>query len=147
MSWTETRIETLKQLWADGRSCSQIATELGDVTRNGVIGKIHRLGLSGRNQGQNDRAPRKVRQRKAKRNGITFGIPHALIPINPTPLTTSVDDFAIPIGQRRTLMELNSVMCRWPIGDPQTPEFFFCGGHAEPGKPYCIGHQRRAYYA
>ena len=48
MSWTEERVELLKKLWADGLSASQIAAELGGITRNAVIGKVHRLGLSGR---------------------------------------------------------------------------------------------------
>src|SRR4051812_20746161 len=48
MSWTDERIELLKKLWADGLSASQIAAELGQVTRNAVIGKVHRLGLAGR---------------------------------------------------------------------------------------------------
>ena len=48
MNWTDERVETLKKLWADGLSASQIAAELGGITRNAVIGKVHRLGLSGR---------------------------------------------------------------------------------------------------
>src|SRR4026209_1674872 len=48
MSWTDERVELLKKLWADGLSASQIAAELGGITRNAVIGKVHRLGLSGR---------------------------------------------------------------------------------------------------
>ena len=49
MSWTDERVETLKRMWAEGQSASQIAKELGGVTRNAVIGKVHRLGLSNRN--------------------------------------------------------------------------------------------------
>ena len=48
MSWTDDRVEQLKKLWADGLSASQIASKLGEVTRNAVIGKVHRLGLAGR---------------------------------------------------------------------------------------------------
>ena len=48
MSWTDERVETLKKMWAEGQSASQIAKELGGVTRNAVIGKVHRLGLSNR---------------------------------------------------------------------------------------------------
>ena len=51
----------------------------------------------------------------------------------------------IPIGQRRTLLELNEDTCRWPIGDPATPEFFFCGGKPLDGLPYCSYHSRVAY--
>src|SRR5881392_518328 len=63
MSWTAERVETLKKLWADGLSASQIANELGNVTRNAVIGKVHRLGLSGRAKSPSSAAPR---QRKAR---------------------------------------------------------------------------------
>jgi len=48
MAWNDERVELLKKLWADGLSASQIAGRLGGVTRNAVIGKVHRLGLSGR---------------------------------------------------------------------------------------------------
>jgi GcrA cell cycle regulator len=48
MGWTEERVSELKKLWAEGHSASQIAKKLGAVTRNAVIGKVHRLGLSGR---------------------------------------------------------------------------------------------------
>ena len=56
MAWTDERVETLKTLWTGGASASQIAKELGGVTRNAVIGKVHRLGLSSRNQGKPETA-------------------------------------------------------------------------------------------
>ncbi|MFQ6756785.1 GcrA family cell cycle regulator, partial [Cereibacter sphaeroides] len=55
MSWTDERVETLKRMWAEGQSASQIAKELGGVTRNAVIGKVHRLGLSNRVGGNGSR--------------------------------------------------------------------------------------------
>ena len=55
MSWTDERVELLKKLWSDGLSASQIAAELGGITRNAVIGKVHRLGLSGRAKSAVDR--------------------------------------------------------------------------------------------
>src|SRR5437016_7824766 len=58
MSWTDERVELLKKLWADGLSASQIAAELGGITRNAVIGKVHRLGLSGRAKSPSSAAPR-----------------------------------------------------------------------------------------
>src|SRR4030081_2846895 len=58
MNWTDERVETLKKLWADGLSASQIAAELGGITRNAVIGKVHRLGLSGRAKSPSSSAPR-----------------------------------------------------------------------------------------
>src|SRR5580700_2309548 len=58
MSWTDERVELLKKLWSDGLSASQIAAELGGITRNAVIGKVHRLGLSGRAKSTSTGAPR-----------------------------------------------------------------------------------------
>src|SRR6202035_1473542 len=63
MSCTDERVELLKKLWSDGLSASQIAAELGGITRNAVIGKVHRLGLSGRAKSTSSAAPR---QRKAR---------------------------------------------------------------------------------
>src|SRR5215211_2405368 len=63
MSWTDERVEMLKKLWSDGLSASQIAAELGGITRNAVIGKVHRLGLSGRAKSPSSSAPRQRRAR------------------------------------------------------------------------------------
>jgi GcrA cell cycle regulator len=58
ISWTDERVELLKKLWSEGLSASQIAGELGGVTRNAVIGKVHRLGLSGRAKAPQPQAAR-----------------------------------------------------------------------------------------
>src|SRR5581483_11416960 len=99
--WTDERVDLLKKLWADGLSGAQIAQELGGVSRNGVIGKAHRLGLTGRREPRAPRAP------------------------------------------RRSLLELTDATCRWPVGDPQHPEFFFCGAPPRANSPYCAAHWRR----
>ena len=125
MSWTDERVELLKKLWSDGLSASQIAAELGGITRNAVIGKVHRLGLSGR----------------ASIRGNT-ALAHAYEVEEAEP---ELLDNIIPIGQRRTLLELNEQTCRWPIGDPSSTEFFFCGGNTVTGLPYCSYHSRVAY--
>ena len=132
MSWTDERVELLKKLWSDGLSASQIAAELGGITRNAVIGKVHRLGLSGRAKSTSTGAPR---PRKA-RSPSMMRIGRASIRGN-TALAHAYEieeaepellDNIIPIGQRRTLLELNEQTCRWPIGDPSSTDFFFCGG-------------------
>ena len=76
MGWTDERVELLKKLWADGLSASQIAAELGGITRNAVIGKVHRLGLSGRAKSPSSSSPR---PRKARSSGM-MRIPRASIP-------------------------------------------------------------------
>jgi GcrA cell cycle regulator len=151
MSWTDERVETLKKLWADGHSASQIAVELGGITRNAVIGKVHRLGLSGRAKSPSSGAarPRKprsaahmLRVSRASMRGNT-ALAHAYdLDMEPEPAPV---DNVIPMGQRRSLLELTEETCRWPIGDPGTADFFFCGGSAVTSLPYCAYHSRIAY--
>jgi GcrA cell cycle regulator len=57
-----------------------------------------------------------------------------------------VQELFIPVDQRLTLLDLSEHTCKWPIGDPLTPEFYFCGQHSDDGKPYCEFHSRRAYH-
>ncbi len=151
MTWTDERVETLKKLWTDGLSASQIAAELGGITRNAVIGKVHRLGLSGRAKSPSSAAPRPRKPRphsqmlrvsRPAMRGNT-ALAHAYeLEVEAEP---ELVDNVIPLGQRRTLLELTEETCRWPIGDPGSPEFFFCGGQAIPSLPYCTHHSRVAY--
>ncbi|MPZ36554.1 MAG: GcrA cell cycle regulator [Rhizobiales bacterium] len=151
MSWTDERVEMLKKLWSDGLSASQIAAELGGITRNAVIGKVHRLGLSGRAKSPSSAAPR---QRKPRSHTHMLRVSRPAMRGN-TALAQAFEyevaeepellDNVIPIGQRRTILELNEDTCRWPIGDPGSSDFFFCGGHSLTGLPYCAHHSRIAY--
>ena len=150
MTWTDERVEMLKKLWADGLSASQIAAELGGITRNAVIGKVHRLGLSGRAKSPSSAPrPRKPRAHshmlRVSRPSIrgNTALAHAYeLDIEPEP---ELIDNVIPLGQRRTLLELSEDTCRWPVGDPGSPEFFFCGGASIGDLPYCAHHSRVAY--
>jgi len=151
MSWTDERVELLKKLWSDGLSASQIAGELGGITRNAVIGKVHRLGLSGRAKSASAAVPR---PRKARSPSHMLRLARASIRGN-TALAHAYDleaeaapeliENIIPIGQRRTILELTEQTCRWPIGDPGSSDFFFCGGNTVNGLPYCAYHARLAY--
>jgi GcrA cell cycle regulator len=149
MSWTDERVELLKKLWADGLSASQIAAELGGITRNAVIGKVHRLGLSGRAKSASSGSPR---PRKARAPMLRMGrtsirgntaLAHAY-EIEAAAEPELIDN-VIPIGQRRTILELTEQTCHWPVGDPSSSEFFFCGGNTINGLPYCAYHSRVAY--
>jgi GcrA cell cycle regulator len=149
MSWTDERVELLKKLWSDGLSASQIAAELGGITRNAVIGKVHRLGLSGRAKSTSSGAPRPRKARApsmlrigrvAIRGNTALAHAYEIEEAEPELL-----DNIIPIGQRRTLLELNEQTCRWPVGDPGSGDFFFCGGNTVTGLPYCAYHSRVAY--
>lgn len=146
MGWTEERIGLLKKLWADGLSASQIACELGGITRNAVIGKVHRLGLSGRAKSPSSSIPRPRKPRVAH----TPRNPQVLFRGN----TALAYDYGaepepelieIPVEQRKTVLQLTEKTCHWPIGDPQKPDFFFCGGEVEPGSSYCKHHDYRAH--
>lgn len=164
-AWTDERVELLKKLWNDGLSASQIAGELGSVTRNAVIGKVHRLGLSGRakNPGSAAPRPRKPTTRPpahpmaspaATSGGMTRGntalAPQFVPEIEAEPEAEHVpaapaEEVVIPFSERVTIMDLREYMCRWPMGDPTSPEFRFCGGRSLTGMPYCGYHARIAY--
>ena len=182
MSWTDERVETLKRMWNEGQSASQIAKELGGVTRNAVIGKVHRLGLSNRVGGGHDEeeaapapvaaatkpepaprpdpAPRSEAPRPAApsaapaapaSNVTTLPVRKAIIPagqpLPPQPSLNEISPEALASvrevekrAKRLTLMELTERTCKWPIGDPATEDFWFCGLPSLPGKPYCEAH-------
>jgi len=150
MAWTEDRVEVLKKLWAEGHSASQIAKELGGVTRNAVIGKVHRLGLSGRATPSRPvkRPPRLARPKpRVLADGTVKAPKPAAIPgltavareeiehLEPLPL----DD-----GETATVLTIRDSMCKWPIGDPADPKFAFCGRKANCG-PYCAEHAKVAF--
>jgi GcrA cell cycle regulator len=151
MTWSDDRVEQLKKLWEAGLSASQIAAELGNVTRNAVIGKVHRLGLSGRAKSPSSAAPRQRKTRPAQHmmrvsRPVSRGntaLAHAFeVEAEPDPIAY---DNVVPMSQRLSLLELNEATCHWPVGDPASADFFFCGGKALAGLPYCAHHSRVAY--
>lgn len=177
MSWTDERVELLKKMWGEGQSASQIAKELGGVTRNAVIGKVHRLGLSNRagagatpaakpapatksaKAAEKPKAEAKPKPAKAaepapaseaapkpvtpaRRQIIPAGQP-----LPPQPSTNEISEEALAKkkevekkAKKISVMELTEKTCKWPIGDPATEEFWFCGLPSQPGKPYCEAH-------
>ncbi|WP_113912282.1 GcrA family cell cycle regulator [Roseovarius dicentrarchi] len=191
MSWSDDRVELLKKMWGEGQSASQIAKELGGVTRNAVIGKVHRLGLSNRNGGAASAQPATAApaepEPKAAPAAKAPQAPAAKAPASakaqpapkpepaaapeedepaPAPIVTRIKPI-IPAGQplppqpsaneidpkalakvsevekkakRLSLMELTSRTCKWPVGDPATDDFWFCGLPSQAGKPYCEAH-------
>ena len=151
LTWSDDRVEQLKKLWEGGLSASQIAAELGNVTRNAVIGKVHRLGLSGRAKSPSSAAPRPRKARPAQHmmrvaRPVSRGntaLAHVFeVELEPDPIAY---DNVVPMSQRLSLLELNEATCHWPIGDPSSSEFFFCGGKALTSLPYCAHHSRIAY--
>ncbi|ETX30163.1 GcrA family cell cycle regulator [Roseivivax isoporae] len=181
MSWTDERVTLLKKMWSEGQSASQIAKELGGVTRNAVIGKVHRLGLSNRTGGEPaaepqpaPAAPRAEPRAKAPREEARTGEPEPAAeaapqaapetkaasviparskiipagqPLPPQPSANEISPEALAKvsevekkAKKLTLMELTERTCKWPVGDPATEDFWFCGLPAQQGKPYCEAH-------
>ncbi len=142
MSWTDERVSQLKQLWGEGKTAAEIAKLLGGVTRNAVIGKAHRLKLSGRvSPIQNPRVEaalsRASNDQKQPRMTIRERTPSVAAP-------PSLREENIPI-RGIALTELRESTCRWPVGDPKQEDFKFCGCASEPGMSYCEHHARLAY--
>jgi GcrA cell cycle regulator len=180
MSWTDERVELLKKMWTEGQSASQIAKELGGVTRNAVIGKVHRLGLSNRNGSgtaapiaepeQEEAVEAPVAPAEAEMAGADDAEAPAAEPANlpdppaePSPARRQIISASQPLppqpsaneispealasvrevekrALKLTLMDLTERTCKWPIGDPATPDFWFCGLPVQQGKPYCEAH-------
>ena len=155
MAWTEDRVEVLKKLWAEGHSASQIAKELGGVTRNAVIGKVHRLGLSGRATPSRPvkRPPRLARPKpRLQPDGSIIRPKPARVTNMDTPLRTAEKAAMVAAlppqkladGEAATILTLRDSMCKWPIGDPADPKFAFCGRKSSSG-PYCEEHGKVAF--
>lgn len=150
MSWTDDRVELLRKLWAEGLSASQVAARLGGITRNAVIGKVHRLGLEGRARaGQGGkRAEAETEEAPGPEAGAgsaARNIEADLASVVPLPSQAVGGIPALPDQGKLTLLNLTEQTCKWPIGDPGTAGFHFCGQRAELGLPYCAAHARIAY--
>lgn len=191
MSWTDERIDLLKQLWGDGLSASQIAAQLGGVTRNAVIGKVHRLKLDSRLKASvplepvlSARIARPVLVETVPEDvPLPRAVPMAVPPVaavavapvaSPRParpatlgatalkIEIEADDEdeaevvgrvevqhgpgeVVPISRNLTLVQLSDRTCKWPLGDPLSDEFRFCGNHAPDASPYCQYHARIAF--
>jgi GcrA cell cycle regulator len=191
MAWTDDRVETLKRMWGEGATASQIAKELGGVTRNAVIGKVHRLGLSSRQQAgeekpgatepaaaaaapemtEADAAPEPAAEDPAPAEGEDDDEPRTMAavpqgtnvtplrkplmagqPLPPQPSANEISPEALAkvnavekTAKKISLMELTERTCKWPIGDPATAKFWFCGLPVQPGKPYCEAHVSVAF--
>lgn len=157
MSWNDERVELLKKLWSDGLSASQIAGRLGGVTRNAVIGKVHRLGLSGRattsrmkshrprTRPQPNANPASKRLMKPRFANVGNSALRNLYLGDNEPYTPPAEELEIPLKERKYIQTLTENCCRWPIGDPQQADFHFCGKSKVAGLPYCEVHARRAF--
>ena len=159
VNWTEERVETLRKLWADGLSASQIAAQLGSVSRNAVIGKVHRLKLSSRGR-STAAAPRAKKQASTStivktvksvapmRAAVaTVGANALKIAFDAEPVARyrPAQDVVVPISRKLQLVELTERTCKWPNGDPLSENFNFCGADSAETGPYCQYHSRIAF--
>lgn len=145
MSWTDERVNQLTQMWGEGKTAAEIAKLLGGVSRNAVIGKAHRLKLSGRVSPiqQNNTRP-EITQRPPA-NEVRQSRPVAKERIVAAPVLDAIfREETIEIKGIK-LTELRESTCRWPVGDPKEADFKFCGCHASEGMTYCNHHSRLAY--
>jgi len=137
-TWTTERVELLKQQYEEGLTCRQIAASIG-VSRNAVIGKLTRLGLT-RGPGTEPRATT-AKPRAAKSVPRQQYQMLQVVYENGKPVCNG------PVASARpcTLFELSEERCRWPISTPGAEDFCFCGNMPLHGVPYCEGHSRLAY--
>ncbi len=142
MDWTNERVDELRRLWGQGQTASRIADLLGGVTRNAVIGKVHRLGLRGR--------PSPIRRDEngaVSRPGpvVRASMPAPMKPELPPAEAAPVASLPGPAPSQPKVAHGGGRSCSWPVGDPKQPGFHFCGGEALPGRPYCASHCGMAY--
>lgn len=143
-TWTPERVDQLRNCVFAGLTCSQIAAEIG-VTRNAVIGKINRLGLSpARSAG----APAHSCPPRTQRPRLSS--PRRPLRLMAAAAPSVDEDVTLGIGpvdntRRCSLLELSPDKCRWPIDEPGSADFTFCGHEVIRGFSYCASHARMAY--
>lgn len=150
MAWTDDRVAMLRELWTKGLSASQIAVQLGGVSRNAVIGKAHRLGLESRpspirgggggSRSRRNRAISRALEARALRGTM------ADEEIGGEPVVSGHGQKIIDRPLSPPARPISDVKeCLWPIGDPSESSFGFCGDETSPGRPYCSSHCAMAY--
>ena len=135
LEWNDERIEALTKMWRDGLSASQVARQLGGVSRSAVIGKVHRLGIAGR-----DAPSRPMGGRPATRVRATAGGARRPQATRAPREVVSIPRIAYEVGPTATIHTLTAHACRWPIGEPDMADFGYCGRLRSDHPAYCAGH-------
>jgi GcrA cell cycle regulator len=145
-TWTSERVALLRSYFDAGLSCSQIAREIG-TTRNAVIGKMHRLGLSRPKDAFADRleARNAARPKAVRRKPWRLSIHAQREMLMATYPGRAAEETAVESAHKCSLLELSQAQCRWPISEPGAEDFAFCGNKSVDGLSYCVGHARLAY--
>ncbi|MBE6452850.1 MAG: GcrA cell cycle regulator [Alphaproteobacteria bacterium] len=170
MAWTDEMIVQLKKMWDDGLTTGEIGRRL-NVSKNSVVGKVHRLGLSGRPspiKKKNPEAPATPKPKAEKQKVVNvvpqqktkpekkIQEPKPVASPKPEPIiekepeikfipTIKEEKTPSKAGQNVSLVELDNHTCRWPIGDPKDENFHFCGNKVRIGQTYCDEHAAIAY--
>lgn len=150
MAWTDKMVEDLKKLWLDGLSTSEIAKKLG-ISKNSVVGKVHRLSLSGRPSPikKKEEEIERAAAARAKKIKETQAKEALAVEIEEETITVSVEKPATKAAVRADnlirVTDLDSHTCRWPLGDPRDENFHFCGKKVRTGQTYCDEHSAIAY--
>ena len=137
MSWTNEKVEKLKNLWSKGHTASQIAEMLGDTTRNAVIGKAHRLDLEARAPSKQSNTPRSKDNRQIKRTAAPTS--------RKAKFQSILLDKNFEPENPKSLEDLTENTCKWPVGHPNEEKFYFCGRKPEGDFPYCKLHVLYAF--
>lgn len=137
MSWTDEKVEKLRDLWSKGHTASQIATILGDTTRNAVIGKAHRLDLEARAPSKQSNTTKSRDDRQIKRTAAPTS--------RKAKFQSILLDKNFEPENPKSLENLNESTCKWPIGHPNEEKFYFCGRKPEGEFPYCKLHVLYAF--
>lgn len=153
MEWTEEQIETLRRLWTEGLSTAEIGRRMG-ISKNAVVGKAHRLHLPARpspiRRGGDGSTAAPRQARRTTRPAMPRASPlFTAVGARPAPLHAAAETQrtpapVVPMPRAEPLRTGNATCC-WPIGEPGTPGFRFCGAPALVGKPYCAEHAAIAY--
>ena len=154
MAWTEQMVDDLRAMWKEGLTTAEIGKRLG-VSKNSIVGKVHRLGLSGR--------PSPIKKKEEVENPVVEAKPLPTkkaekVKSEPVPASKKVEEPKeekieikvakqpeTPRKEHVSLVDLDNHTCRWPIGDPKDENFHFCGKKVKIGQTYCEEHANIAY--
>ena len=140
MEWNEETIARIRALWAEGHSTAEIGRKMG-ISKNAVVGKAHRLNLPAR--------PSPIRRGSGEKRASRPSVRRVTGPTLPALQSVPRPAVKAPVVLRPVPVQPRPAgrvsSCCWPLGEPGTPEFRFCGDPTVPAKPYCEEHAALAY--